>query len=81
MDNDSKKLLKKLLKNVPDTYSDFEMGIEFDCEEDDEIANKMIEYMQNNPEATSSDILEYLISIEDLPEIEFVDDDELEDDE
>ena len=81
MDKDSKKLLKKLLKNVPDTYPDFELDVETDCEENDKISNQMIEYMQNNPNATSSDVLEHLTSLEDLPEIQFVDDEELDEDE
>ena len=55
--------------------------METDCEENDKISNQMIEYMQNNPNATSSDVLEHLTSLEDLPEIEFVDDDELDEDE
>lgn len=70
------KTLKKLLKNVPDTYPDFEMDVVTSCESDNEIAEKVIEYMTINSGATTSEILEYLTNIEELPEIEIVDDDE-----
>lgn len=68
------KTLKKLLKNVPDTYHDFEMDVITSCEADDEIAEQIVEYMKRNPKATTSDILEYLTNIEDLPELEIADD-------
>lgn len=68
------KTLKKLLKNVPDTYPDFEMDVLTSCETDESVEKKVVEYLKNNPKSDTSAILEYLTSIEDLPEIEIVDD-------
>ncbi len=66
--------LKKLLKNVPDTYPDFEADVLNSCKADEAVAEKVIKYLKNNPKANTGDILEYLTSIEDLPDIEIVDD-------
>lgn len=68
--------LKDLLKDVPDSYPDFVNGMIAFLEDDAEIAEKVIKYMQEHPGATTSEILEYHTSIDDAPEIEFIDDDE-----
>lgn len=71
-----KKTLEKLLRAVPDSYSDFVIALKAFCEGEKEITEKVIKFMQDNPDATTSDVGEYFDSIADLPEIEIVDGDE-----
>ncbi len=74
------KNLKKLLKEVPDAYPDFVNGMIAFLEGEEEITEKIIKYMQEHPDATTSEILEYHTSI-DPTELEIVDDDELDEEE
>jgi len=66
--------LEKLLKAVPDSYPDFVNGMTAFLEGEKELTKKMIKYMQEHPDATSSEVLEYHTSIDDAPDIEIVDD-------
>ena len=68
--------LKQILKKVPDAYPDFVNGMMALLEDEEEITEKIIRYIKNNPNATTSEILEYHTSI-DPTELEIVDDDEL----
>lgn len=66
------KRLRELLKKVPDTYRDFEIGTahyarKFGYED------KLIAYMEKNPNASTSEITLYQIQIED--ELGIIDDD------
>ncbi|MCR5542398.1 MAG: hypothetical protein K6F71_16450 [Ruminococcus sp.] len=71
-------VLEELLKKVPDSYPDFVLGMKSFLEDDGiEITEKMIKFMQDNPNATTSEIGEYHTSITDYPDIEFFDDSEL----
>ena len=67
--------LKQLLKKVPDAYPDFVNGMIAFLEDEEEITERIIKYINNNPNATTSEILEYHTSI-DPTELEIVDDDE-----
>lgn len=73
------KSLKKLLKAVPDSYPDFVNGMIAFLEDDTEISEKIIKYMQEHPDATTSEIIKYHTSIDNSPELQIVDDDELDD--
>ncbi len=73
--------LKKLLKAVPDSYSDFVTGMAAFLEGEEELTEKMTEYMQKHPDASTSDIIKYHTSIDNTPAPEIVDDDELDEDE
>lgn len=66
--------LEKLLKNVPDSYPDFVIGMKAFLEGEEELTEKIIKYMQDRPYATTSEILKYHTSIDDSPKIEIVDD-------
>ncbi len=77
-----KKKLEKLLKNVPDSYPDFVTGLmAFLEDEDDEHTEKIIKFMQENPDAKTDDIGLYHIELNGYPEVEIVDDDELDEEE
>lgn len=78
MDKDLMKILDELLRKVPDTYYDFVLGEKVDLEEEgEEITKKMIKFMQENPNADTSEILAYHTTLVPAQEIIFVDDDEL----
>ncbi len=71
------KTLEKLLKKVPDTYPDFVSGMLAFLEDDGkEITEKIIKFMQENPDAKTDDVISYHIEIAGLTEVEIVDDDE-----
>lgn len=69
--------LKSLLKNVLGTYGCFVHGV---CaslsHEDPECTQDMIDFIKSNPEATSSDVIEYLCELEGIEIPEIPDDDE-----
>lgn len=69
------KYFKAIIKKVPDAYPDFFNGMIAFLEDEEEITEKIIKYINNNPNATTSEILEYHTSI-DPTELEIVDDDE-----
>ncbi|MCC8192153.1 MAG: hypothetical protein LIO41_03825 [Ruminococcus sp.] len=50
--------LKNLLKNIPDTYDDFERCVLRFCK-DDEIGEKMIDYISSTDDVTTSDVLKF----------------------
>ncbi len=80
----TKQKYKERLRKVPDFYSDFVIGMLAAFEQDDaEITKKMIEFMENNPDAHTDDIIGYHIDILGLTgtEMEIVDDDELDEEE
>ena len=51
--------VKKLLENVSDTYYDFVEGALIEAEKDESYAEKLIDYLKNNPDATTSEIIKY----------------------
>lgn len=51
--------LKKLLENVSDTYYDFVEGALIEAKKDESYAEKLINYLKNNPDATTSEIIKY----------------------
>ena len=51
--------LKKLLENVSDTYYDFVKGALIEAKKDESYAEKLIDYLKNNPDATTSEIIKY----------------------
>ena len=53
--------LKELTENVSDTYDDFVYGINCTMKkQDEEDIQSVIDFIKENPERTSSDIIEYL---------------------
>lgn len=53
--------LKELTENVSDTYDDFVYGINCTMKkQDEEDIQSVIDFIKENPEKTSSDIIEYL---------------------
>lgn len=52
-------LLNKL-NNVPDSYAGFVMGVLTYAKKKTERLNKVLEYMNNHPDAKSDDILEFI---------------------
>lgn len=52
--------LLKALENVPDKYDDFVKGMCSILKNDDENRQKVIEYINGNPDAKSDDVIEYL---------------------
>lgn len=56
--------LRELVRKVPDAYGDFESGVPHFAEKYGYV-DQLIEYMQNHPDATTSEIGEYTEKIED----------------
>lgn len=52
--------LKELLNSVSDSYDDFVGGMLTYLKNDEENREKMIEYIKNNPDKKTDDILEYM---------------------
>ena len=52
--------LKKLLQNVGDSYNDFVMGMMNYADFNADREERLIGYLKNNPEALSSDIIEFV---------------------
>jgi len=51
--------LRKMLENVSDSYSDFVIGTLLSFVNSKENQEKMIKFLEDNPDATSSDVCEY----------------------
>ena len=81
------KELEKLLEAVKDSYYDFVVGIMADIREYPDRIDEVIEYIANNPEATSSDIVGWTLETLDgidwdnPPEVIIVDDEDESDEE
>ena len=52
--------LKELLENVIDTYDDFVVGVLCAVKHDEKNRDKVIDYIVNNPDSKSNNIIEYL---------------------
>lgn len=52
--------LLKVLDTVPDKYEDFVRGMCAILKNDEENRQKVIDYIKNNPDKKSDDIIEYL---------------------
>ena len=74
--------LRQLLLQVSDSYSDFVIGVMAEARDCPQKLGDLIQYIKDNPEATSSDIGKWtMINIEGIdpenpPPMEIVDDDE-----
>ena len=55
--------LEKLLLNVSDTYDDFVGGVLNAVKRDPEGRQMLIDFIKNNPEKNSSDIIRYMNEI------------------
>ena len=55
--------LEKLLLNVSDTYDDFVFGVMNAVKRDPEGRQMLIDFIKNNPEKDSSDIMDYMDEI------------------
>jgi hypothetical protein len=53
--------LKKLLLNVPDSYSDFVESLLDEARKSEKRKQGLIKYLKDNPEATTSEVLSYLV--------------------
>lgn len=51
--------LTKALKNVPDSYSDFISGVRSAIKSEED-KQKVIQYIHENPDAQTDDVIEYL---------------------
>ena len=49
--------LKKVLRSMPDYYYDFELGILLLLEDNNEAMADTIDYIKNNPDANTGDVL------------------------
>lgn len=52
--------LKELLNSVSDSYDDFVGAMMTYLKDDEENREKVIEYIKNNPDKKTDDILEYM---------------------
>ena len=78
MDNGLMGVLDELLRKVPDSYPDFVLGSKVFLEEDgEEVTKEVINFMQENPNATTSEIIAFHRTLVPEDDIIFVDDDEL----
>ena len=74
--------LKQLLLQVSDSYSDFVHGVMLDARDYPDRLNDIIQFIKDNSEATSSDILEWIwiniygIDPDNPPKLILTDDDE-----
>lgn len=63
--------LRQKLNNVSDAYPEFVKGVIHNCEhhkdKNPNIAQQVLEYIQNNPKADTSDIIEYTSDCKGLP--------------
>jgi len=55
--------LKKALESVSDCYDDFVRGMIIIIKKKEELAEKIIDYIKENPEAKTDDVIEYLDSL------------------
>lgn len=51
--------LKKALQSVPDAYDDFVGGMMDFLKDDEERAEEVIEYIKNNPDAQTDDVIDF----------------------
>ncbi len=51
--------LKKMLRSMPDYYYDFELGVLWLLEDNHEAIADTIDYIKNNPDANTGDVLKY----------------------
>lgn len=51
--------LKKVLRSIPDYYYDFECGVLWLLEDNDEAIADTIEYIKNTPGVNTGDVLKY----------------------
>lgn len=56
--------LEILLRNVKDGYPDFIDCVIYNAEEDEDVLLDMLDFMRDNPDATSSDIIRYMDEIQ-----------------
>lgn len=49
--------LKQLLLKVSDSYTDFVIGVKADVRDNPDRLNDIIQFIKDNPEATTSDII------------------------
>lgn len=56
--------LTKLLQQVPNSYSDFVNTIS-KCAARFNLQNEMVKYIEEHPEATTSDVIEFYLYLED----------------
>lgn len=74
--------LRQLLLKVSDSYSDFVRGVMLDARNNPDRVSDIIQHIENNPEATTSDILEWIwreidgIDLDNPPRLILTDDDE-----
>lgn len=52
--------LMEALKNIPDTYLDFRESVYKDLRDSDENIQKLLDFIKENPEAQTDDVLEYV---------------------
>ena len=57
--------LIELLNNISDSYYDFVVGVANYAKIKDDNCDAMISFIENNPQALSSEVLEYMISRKD----------------
>ena len=57
--------LVELLNSISDSYYDFVVGVINYAKRNDDNRNAIISFIENNPTALSSDVLEYMISRKD----------------
>ena len=50
--------LSDAIRNVSDAYPDFIISVENSCRNDKDVRDGLIKFLQENPSATTSDILE-----------------------
>ena len=55
--------LKNALESVPDCYDDFVKGTIIIIKKRKELAEKVIEFIKENPDAKTDDVIEYLDSL------------------
>ncbi len=62
MENMTMSELKNLLINVPDSYFDFVESLLDEAGKSDKRKQGLIKYLRTNPDATTSDVLDFLVN-------------------
>lgn len=52
--------LREALENIPDAYSDFTESVYKDLRDSDENIQKLLDFIKDNPDAQTDDVLEYV---------------------
>lgn len=52
--------LREALANIPDAYSDFKESVYKDLRDSDENIQKLLDFIKENPDAQTDDVLEYV---------------------